>query len=597
MFHQWQQHDPEHRPRVARTRTGCLTCRRRKVRCNEVHPRCGHCTRLRLACSWPPDSSFTVPGIETSKSKPAYLNNRGKRQRQRSRSQSPPQKQQPLQQSQQLSELPPPQQQSLPEADFNEIFNYASFLWDNDSSTLPFPTASSPLDVLNSLREQPHIPILPARSETGRRTVQTSCKTPRSPGDRWLSGDASLSPEGSSVNISETDLSELFAHSNAPPILAPVETSFRWSRMRKMLVYMCQKSDMVKNAVMAFAALQLDSPGSRRRTIYAQYYAFSRDMLTKLLAKVTKDQNLLTVELNHILATIFLLTYIDLLDDDVYKAHGNLRDAFQRSVYYHGCDYLMAVPNLLLDMESPPETLSGGLEDAETVLEDVLSRPAYSFFQKVQSFMGRISRIDPWHRSRGTVEDETEVMIIAQKISKDIKALWLQRPPLMDHAIACKLVPPFLSPSLANNLTRMLMVCYANYHACFVHLHRVAYKNLPRTPELDVALCAIQEVTENIIRTPLGTSNSVETLCDFSPGSPLPINMLWPLLMLGVESDDTHQRAWVIAAMKRMESIVSNAGITADVLEEVIRRQDETGQRVDIRQVMHDTFTRVFAIV
>ena len=128
-------------------------------------------------------------------------------------------------------------------------------------------------------------------------------------------------------------------------------------------------------------------------------------------------------------------------------------------------------------MESPPDTVDGGLENAETILEDVLTRPASSFFQKVQSFMGRISRIDPWHRSRGTVDDETEVMIIAQKISKDIKALWDQRPALMDHAIACKLVPPLLSPSLANTLSRALMVCYANYHASFVHLHRVAYKS------------------------------------------------------------------------------------------------------------------------
>lgn len=93
------------------------------------------------------------------------------------------------------------------------------------------------------------------------------------------------------------------------------------------------------------------------------------------------------------------------------------------------------------------------------------------------------------------------------------------------------------------------------------------------------------------------TTNSIEPISEFTSGSPLPINMLWPLLMLGVESDDAHQRAWVVAAMKSMESIVSNAGITADVLEEVIRRQDEAGQRMDIRQVMHDTFTRAFAIV
>lgn len=134
--------------------------------------------------------------------------------------------------------------------------------------------------------------------------------------------------------------------------------------------------------------------------------------------------------------------------------------------------------NITEDIETPAEAADENMENAETVLEDILTRPAFSFFQKVQSFMGRISRIDPWHRSRGTVEDETEVMIIAQKISKDIKALWQQRPPLMDQAIAQKLTPPLLAPSLANTLTRALMVCYANYHASFVHLHRVAYKSM-----------------------------------------------------------------------------------------------------------------------
>jgi hypothetical protein len=238
-------------------------------------------------------------------------------------SQSPPQ----------LSEPPPPpqphQQQSLPDADFNEIFNYASFLWDNDSPTLSFPTVPSPLDSINSSRVQLQLFIPSAISETGRKTPQSAHRTPLFLDNRWLGGDANLSPEASGINISETDLSEFFAHSNAPPILAPVETSSRWSRMRKMLVYMCKKSDMVKNAVMAFAALQLESPRSGRRTIYAQYYTFSRNMLTKILAEVTKDQNILTIELKHILATIFLLTYIGLLDDDVFKAHGNLRDAFQ----------------------------------------------------------------------------------------------------------------------------------------------------------------------------------------------------------------------------------------------------------------------------
>lgn len=39
-------------PRPARSKNGCNACRRRKVRCNERRPRCGHCERLNLECTW-----------------------------------------------------------------------------------------------------------------------------------------------------------------------------------------------------------------------------------------------------------------------------------------------------------------------------------------------------------------------------------------------------------------------------------------------------------------------------------------------------------------------------------------------------------------
>ncbi|KAL4911373.1 fungal-specific transcription factor domain-containing protein [Aspergillus multicolor] len=37
-----------------RTRSGCLTCRRRKKKCDEQKPRCAACARNGLLCSWPP---------------------------------------------------------------------------------------------------------------------------------------------------------------------------------------------------------------------------------------------------------------------------------------------------------------------------------------------------------------------------------------------------------------------------------------------------------------------------------------------------------------------------------------------------------------
>ncbi|KAG9615260.1 hypothetical protein KCU86_g24277, partial [Aureobasidium melanogenum] len=41
------------RPRLShRSRAGCWTCRKRKVKCDETHPRCGPCTRLNKECDW-----------------------------------------------------------------------------------------------------------------------------------------------------------------------------------------------------------------------------------------------------------------------------------------------------------------------------------------------------------------------------------------------------------------------------------------------------------------------------------------------------------------------------------------------------------------
>ncbi|OJJ43178.1 hypothetical protein ASPZODRAFT_1231259 [Penicilliopsis zonata CBS 506.65] len=36
-----------------RTRTGCLTCRARKIKCDETPGRCANCTRVMLECRWP----------------------------------------------------------------------------------------------------------------------------------------------------------------------------------------------------------------------------------------------------------------------------------------------------------------------------------------------------------------------------------------------------------------------------------------------------------------------------------------------------------------------------------------------------------------
>lgn len=238
-----------------------------------------------------------------------------------------------------------------------------------------------------------------------------------------------------------------------------------------------------------------------------------------------------------------------------------------------------------LDLSSPQEAGNNDVDEVYEGLHDALSRPGFIFFQKVQSFMGRISLIDKWHRSRGTVEDETEVMHVASKISRDLSRLFQQRPPLMDLASHNRILQPHLSEALASSIIRGLRTYLANYYASFIHLHRVAYVHLPRTQNVHKALSTIRQMAR-MMEEDARASNE-----------PLPVNMLWPLLMWGTEEDSQEERAWIISNVRKMGDIATNASITADVLEEVQKRQDASKARVDIRSVMQDIFNSSFAIV
>lgn len=229
-------------------------------------------------------------------------------------------------------------------------------------------------------------------------------------------------------------------------------------------------------------------------------------------------------------------------------------------------------------------SVSPSEKDAETIVAELLSDPSLKFFQRTQSFMGRITELDQWHRSRGTVEDETEVMVIAAQIRLDIHSVYRHRHPLLDLAVAGKVEAPIVTQAFAKRITKSSRVALANYYAAFIHLHRVAYRHLPCTKDVSDAMESIRQITHMMVEAQ-------------DLGESLPVNMLWPLLMWGSEEKNTDERVWILSTIRDMSDAVNNAAITADVLQEVLRRQDDTRQRIDIRTVMHDMFQSCFAIV
>jgi hypothetical protein len=209
---------------------------------------------------------------------------------------------------------------------FNRMFSYASFMWDDSS-----PTGLSPgwdtLDLTSSQGLMPwsdtslsiptSIPITYANPMVNTEGLL----------DRQQKFSTITSPTVA-IGWSETQLADYFARSAAPPILATVETSARWFWMRKQLTSMTSTSRMVKFGVIAFVALELESAGTLEPATYTQYYRTAKERLEECLKDISRDRKILSSQLRHILAVLFLLSYIDLLTKDVSKAHANLREGF-----------------------------------------------------------------------------------------------------------------------------------------------------------------------------------------------------------------------------------------------------------------------------
>ncbi|KAJ3482174.1 hypothetical protein NLI96_g7162 [Meripilus lineatus] len=62
------------RPKYTRSKTGCLTCRGKKIKCDETKPNCMRCTHGQRECTWPegvPTRKKPAPRKEQSSSQPS----------------------------------------------------------------------------------------------------------------------------------------------------------------------------------------------------------------------------------------------------------------------------------------------------------------------------------------------------------------------------------------------------------------------------------------------------------------------------------------------------------------------------------------------
>lgn len=235
------------RPHRRRSRNGCLTCKRRKVRCNEQKPQCYHCQRLNLECEWKDAASQrpSAPGPDLVEDPAPDVTDPG-------------------------AGWPSPAADLF---DFGQPMGDLSLFQD-----IYLPDFSEPTAPRQPLQD---------------RALPDGLDAPDSP------------PAGQP--LTDMDIEDSLP-SHAPPILDPVENRPIRASLRALFDNMASVSPMVRYSIAAFAAVQYHTTGEKVE--YRRYYDKAAGELSERFRE-TGGLGVSGNELGYVLTTIFFLTYIN----------------------------------------------------------------------------------------------------------------------------------------------------------------------------------------------------------------------------------------------------------------------------------------------
>ncbi|PWY67211.1 hypothetical protein BO70DRAFT_374636 [Aspergillus heteromorphus CBS 117.55] len=574
-----------------RRRTGCLTCRLRKVRCDEAKPTCANCTRLRLSCSY----KTIVPGIATPHDPHALLTT-----------------------ATATATAPSPISASADRPDAN--FFHTKHLDLTTNGLAGFPAGSTPAAIASEELVPDERPISWGPTDL----------VP-APGARSDRASSDSSAGGSRVTY-EDQLFAYFIESDPPPtIFGPV--NLEWEYVRANIVRLSRDSMAVLHGVYCYAEIHEAMMEGKAWKLAANYHQLAcSEVQACLLGEVDE------AVLRRVFATVLLLMLAEEADvmqllstpdlwgsgtSFLHSAYLLLQRFHVRTKSWTGVSRLIVSWVSLLDVKaliagrdgdplielgrlspqpSEDRTLDASNEDEPPtpayLIREAITGPAFHFFLQTQQVIRRIVCIDLHHRSRGTVSDEFEVLQIAHEVGADLETLWNRRPRVLDVYGTPESLSDTLRPAVAVETCRTFRQYIANFLAIFIYLHRVAFAIYPRTDR-------VHRAVDRIIQ--LATAE-VESAGGAQSQSHLPASFVWPLFVAGLEGS-VEQRRWIVTEMQRItgasrsdargqgSSRHPHAGKALVLLQEMTRRQDASRTWADSRCVRRELFTDFFVMI
>ena len=549
-----------------RTKTGCLTCRSRKKRCDELRPECRNCIRSQQPCRGYPTPRHNAPSQEPEM--PQLL----------------------------VSPDPSPQHASSS----NFVFHEQSFFLGETSA----PSQSSRREIVSQPTQSPSTPHRvssgPSRYESIPPPQPPDFDGLRSPSAVSLmtSQDIYLCTTIDLMAATQIPLQPSFTYfvqDVNPPIISEFD-HVNWARAKMHLAELGSRVKAVGAAILAIQALYKAQsnglPTTRSLSLYnAALVAFETAL---------KDDS---EDMNNIFAAAFLLCLFEMvLPEETDSTFGKLEGLIlTRLATWSAPGYLSlrigawltlchtsarrgGNPGILSNAVSShipnygTKTLNlpmlDNYNDAPTSVYDIISAPIFAFFLDLQKISTQIANLSHYHRSRITSRDQEEVAELMAGLKVQMYALWHARPSLM------KLEPDILRSlfcgAVAEPLITLICICNAAYWTEIVEYGRTLSDPPLASPEAKHAMRQIRDIVD-------GDTNG-HTAGKLNSG------YLRPLFLYAIESVNPTDVQWAVDRLKQIRNPISRTDFFATFAESHAEAQRRKGRRVTTKYFCYQTF-------
>ena len=531
-----------------RVRSGCLTCRSRKVKCDEKRPICDNCTRLKRDCAYKPRKSqqsyVTILSPQNSTSNESIGASGTKTLPEASTT------------FQHLLCSPTEEENcafantlALSHAtDTSRNFVQDSFLFP-DGSLAGF---TAHLD--HARRRQNELSITINDAEFDAASTAT-----------LISRDIKITTTMDKLTARAVGLQpsfSFFVESVDCPSITPYD-GVNWRFMKLEVVELAKSNSGVSSAVLAVSALHKAHLYGLPLCKALSLYRASRSAYEKLLTDAAK-------EFDTILAATFLLCLFEfhhyetvpMLREPSEVFVKMLRNWAQHQPSHSGLSLRIVAwiqllhsttlrgggmglvsdniwslfPNCkagIPNLHPPPNHDS----DTSTHLYEVLSTPIFEFHFQLQMISGDIAKLTHYHRSRITGTDQEEVLRQLTSVKSRLNALWESRSATQRQTPED--LRSHLSLKIAKPIIALIGVCTAAYHAEFVEIDRVMGDPVSESTGSKRAMCRMREIID-------GDWNSYDE-GKLNPG------FLRPLFLYAIECNNREENHWAIAKLKEIK--------------------------------------------